>query len=339
VSDEKDEKQQVFGSESVEDIDKLVMETIVEASKTSGTIMKYGTIVDALVLKGLTREVAESHIKAAKARGDIYEPMMGAIKLAEFKTADSHTTIAKEITRKKHDAPSNNPARALVDDVAKEKLKTMIDEAKQETQATQAQENVYEEGGITLATAQESKVLVEDLSKRYDIPPGFVLVFKDRKSGALSTYFTKNFYGVLIERKGYSYPITYTPGPKHKPEEHRYHYIASLIPVITRRAIDALALLKDKITPSEFLAEYRRLTQPISEEGYASPDTVRMRTMKTDYNLERLARTRAYRHLAALYCGVSSPMEREREEQAEEVESEGAIVDTTAQDVSKGGEK
>lgn len=210
-----------------------------------------------------------------------------------------------------------SPAEPLVADVPQEELKRMLEQA--------ARPIVEEEGGaITLATPEESKVIVEDLAQRYDIPPGFILAFKDRKTGKITPYFTKNFYGVILERKGYARLAVETTGPKHDPANHRYHYIAELTPVIPDKALEALRLLKD-VDREAFLKEYRRLMDPIHEEGYASMDTVRMRTMKTDYNLERLARTRAYRHMAVLYCGVGGGMSREVEEQAEEVEELGPV--------------
>ena len=202
-----------------------------------------------------------------------------------------------------------------------------LDEALNEEEKKNARQSMKQDddgSSLMVASPEESKVIVEDLGHRYNAPPGFILVFKDR-TGKMSPYFTRNFYGLMLERKGYAHISVEKTGDKHNPKEHKYHYIGELIPVISDSALEALTLLKDAVDRETFYKEYRRLTEPIHEEGYASMDTVRMRTMKNDYNLERLARTRCYRHLCALYTGVGIPMSREVEEQADEIVESDAI--------------
>ncbi len=186
-------------------------------------------------------------------------------------------------------------------------------------------------GGISLATPEEAKVIVADLSDRLHVPPGFILVFKDR-TGRMHPYATKEMHGFLLERKGYAH-IRYRTGERHEPAKHQYHYWVDIIPSLSKRMIDALAILKDTVDRPDFLKEYQRLTEPISDDGFASPDTVRMRTMKTDYNLERLAKTRAYRHAASLYTGVGFGVDRgdELEDEATEREVAGADAESATQ--------
>lgn len=250
---------------------------------------------------------------------------------------NEHVTVTKEVRSTKKSRPldsfesrGESPAKGLVEGVTKEELMKMVEEPKPVGPTSE----YAEEGALTLATVEEAKVLVEDLSKRYGTPPGFVLVFKSKATGALSTYLTKNFYSALVERKGYSRSISLRPGAMHKPDMHRYHYIASLVPLIPSRAMESLRLLKD-VDREEFLRVWKEWTAPIEEEGYADPTTVRMKTMRSDYNLERLARTRAYRHLAALYCGLSSGAEGEVEGAGEEREvAEAPVIEAKAEDVT-----
>lgn len=238
--------------------------------------------------------------------------------------------VVKEVRRKERPLDEwkkrvGSPAEPLVADVPQEELKRMLEQA--------AQPIVEQEGAFAIATPAESRVLVEDLSKRYDVPPGFILAFIDRKTGRLTPYFTRTFYGVVLERKGYARLEVEKTGPKHDPAKHQYHYIAELTPIIPDKALEALRLLKD-VDRETFLKEYRRLQEPIREEGYASPDTVKNPKMRTDYNLDRLARTRGYRHLGVLYCGVGAGAPRELEEAGEEVEESGPIIDAKAEDVN-----
>lgn len=237
--------------------------------------------------------------------------------------------VVKEVRRKERPLDEwkkrvGSPAEPLVADVPQEELKRMLEQAAQSTVEDKPRtEGGYhvileEEGGITLATPEESKVVVTDLSERYNVPPGFILVFKDRRTGAMRPYFTREFYGLMVERKGYSRLEVEKTGPKHDPANHKFHFLAELTPIIPDKALEALRLLKD-VDRETFLKEWKRLMEPIREEGYASTDTVRARTMKNDYNLERLARTRAYRHLCRLYCGVGGGWSHDEEEVAEEV--------------------
>ncbi len=216
-----------------------------------------------------------------------------------------------------------DPAMGVMVDAAGEKVPTApsfpgTDEEIRQALAKAREPPPEEEGGgsIALASPDESKVIVEDLGKRFNVFPGFILVFKDKKTGRLSPYFTDLFYGTLMERKGYSRLEVEKTGDKHNPKEHKFHYIAELTPSMPDKALEALRMLKD-VDREEFLKEYRRLTAPIREEGYASPDTVRMKTMKTDYNLDRMARRRAHRHMGMLYTGVGGGLPRRFEEEAE----------------------
>ena len=243
---------------------------------------------------------------------------------------EENVTVVREITAKRRPledfkAAQPNPAKALIDALDKEELKKMMDQP-------QPQSMEPDEGSIALATPEESKVVVTDLSERYDVPPGFIIMFKDRRTGAIRPYFTREFYGLQIERKGYSRLEVEKTGPKHDPEHNKFHYIAELTPIIPKETLEALRLLKD-VDREEFIKEYKRLTKPIVEDGFASADTVRMKTMKTPYNLDRLARTRAYRHVARLYCGVGGSFSREEEEQAEEIEG-AEVIDANHEDVT-----
>lgn len=243
--------------------------------------------------------------------------------------------VVREVSRKRRPLDewkdrNPDPAKALVDALDKQELKKVID-----TPTHQVQE---EEGSfyvVDLAKDAEAKVIVEDLATRFNIPPGFILAFKDRKTSKVTPYYTDLFYGALMERKGYARLEVEKTGPKHDPQNHRYHYIAELTPVIPEAALKALRLLKD-VNPSEFLAEYRRLTAPIREDGFASPETVRMKTMRTDYNLDRMAKRRAHRHMGMLYSGIGGGAPKEIEQAGEEAELGPPTIDAKAEDVPQG---
>jgi len=236
--------------------------------------------------------------------------------------ADDNVAIAKEVRKRprtaleEYSAAARKKAGAWIDDIPKEKLKEMMAQPEGQGQAT------ANEGAIQLATGAEAKLIVEDMSRKLGILGSLILVFKDR-TGRMHPYLGKEAMGMIVERKGYG-RIDYAEGKKHAPDQHRYHYECRITPNLTDAQVRALALVKD-VDREAFMKEYRRLTDPIVDDGYASPETVRMSTMKSDYNLERLAKTRAYRHVVALYTGAGFGVVGAVAEQAEELETAGAI--------------
>ncbi len=192
---------------------------------------------------------------------------------------------------------------------SKEEVEKAMKEAELEKERTQLSKRPRREVELT-PEEKARKLVVKDASSLWDVPPGFITIFVDPKTGAMSPYIGKAGLLYKLGQKGYR--SVQTEVAKHPDIEGGFLATASIYPQVSDKDRELLLKIAEKGDKDWFNEVFRELTRPIIAHGTAHPGNIK--TDRVGPFIYEIAETRALLRAVRVYTGMGLAVEGDEEE-------------------------
>jgi hypothetical protein len=217
--------------------------------------------------------------------------------LARVQGAETREQVSKVLTDAARDERIGADAIGRIETAAQERLAALVFPAAP-TAIAKAQE-----AARPLDVATRRIVSVEDAAKLYNVPPNFVLLFKDSE-GNVRPYVTKE--GLLAILKKHGFRAAQTRSEPDPDKRGGFVAVAEIYPDLRpedRALLERISDMKDRET---FLEAFRAFTRPTIAHATANDDN--LLSPRQGKRMRELAETRALLRAIRVYTGTGAAL-------------------------------